>query len=292
MEIIDKFFDDLQELYKFERGLKNERYLILKENELPALEIKIEANRGIHKKIKNEIIVAGIKPDYISVYLAKFKDALHLIEILIEDRLKDELINSFGDRTFEIVSRFKSLAWTMRMEIQKTITFLKLVLDPEAPERERKNIFERLRQINIELNTPPAETRGFKSNLSDDNLELLFNWLVDNKYLDPNSDKTFFIQAFGGHIIDMNSKNKLNWIDIPITNNSPFNSHTIFQILISLAIINQSDRKSFTLKAKKLLQMLFTNNLGNQTSKFTEFWDSKTERQKLISDYITTLLKP
>ena len=63
MEIIDKFFDDLQDLYDFERGLINERYLILKERELPALEIKIESSRGIHKKIKNEIIVAGIKSD-------------------------------------------------------------------------------------------------------------------------------------------------------------------------------------------------------------------------------------
>ena len=197
MEIIDKFFDDLQDLYDFERGLINERYLILKERELPALEIKIESSRGIHKKIKNEIIVAGIKSDYINTYLVNFNDALYLIELLIEDRLKDELINNLGDKTFEIVSRFKSLAWTMRMEIQSTITFLKLVLDPEAPERERKELFERLRQKNIELNTPPFIGKGYYLGYEDTQLKKLYE-LIKDKYLDPETNEENFINAFNG----------------------------------------------------------------------------------------------
>lgn len=292
MEIIDKFFDDLQELYEFERGLKNERYLILKENELPALEIIIEANRGRHKKIKNEIIVAGIKPDYINTYLDDFKNALYLIELLIEDRLKDELINSFGDGTFEIVSRFKSLAWTMRMEIQKTITFLKSVLDPTAPERRRKELLERLKKKNIESNTPPAETRGFKSNLSDDKLELLFDWLVENKYLDPSSDKTFFVKAFGGQPIDMNAKNKLTWIDKPERAKSDNNIQTVFQLLKSLDI--NFEPKEFKIEIQKFIILLFNGKLEHLKQKHTDFHKNggNQNRQILISSFITSLQKP
>lgn len=292
MEIIDKFFDDLQELYEFERGLKNERYLILKENELPALEIIIEANRGRHKKIKNEIIVAGIKPDYINTYLDDFKNALYLIELLIEDRLKDELINSFGDGTFEIVSRFKSLAWTMRMEIQKTITFLKSVLDPTAPERRRKELLERLKKKNIESNTPPAETRGFETGLSDRELESLYSWLNNNEYLAKDSDQNLFINSFSGGIINDNKFNKLEWIDKPLKNNSNYNSHTIFQMLVSLKILEISDPHTLTPDIQKKLKLIFKNDLGNPQGKYRYFKNNNTARQKAISNFILDILKP
>jgi len=296
MEIIDKFFDDLQELYEFERGLKNERYLILKENELPALEIIIEANRGIHKKIKNEIIEKNIAPHFISSYLVDFKNMLYRINLLIDDRLKDKLIHNYGDRQFEVVSRFKALSWTAKKEIQEILNFLEQVPAPNSPkdtiEQHLQKVFDQLRQKNREMNTPLTETRGFKSNLKQDQLKSLYYWLLENKFLDNSSDETFFINSFSGEIIDEKLTKKLTWIDTPQRAKNSANIQTIFQLLKSLGIEFKKDE--FIPSVQNQIKLLFNNDFGNIKSKHNDFIGTggNQPRQTLISDYITTLLKP
>jgi hypothetical protein len=120
---------------------------------------------------------------------------------LIDDRLKDKLINNYGERLFEVVSRFKSLSWTAKQEIQEIINFLKKVPAPPSPvetiEQHLQKVADQLRQKNREVNTPPPRQYGYNLGYSDAKLKKLFH-LIKDKYLGPKTTEDNFVNAFNG----------------------------------------------------------------------------------------------
>ena len=130
--------------------------------------------------------------------------------------------------------------------------------------------------------TPPL-TKGFNLGYSVEQLTSLHKALIHENYL--TGTVTDFINAFTGNPI----KDKLEWIDKAQRVKS-VNSHTLLQLLFSLNISLQDDRKVINQNVKDSINYVFSNNFGNINSKYNGFIELYTERQKNISTIVQKAL--
>lgn len=225
--------------------------------------------------IKSRIVQEAIK--IVSGVFFNNKDFIHIDMSEMRVNTYEMLAKFSKNDKLDIVEKF------LNEQQHKTLKIYENLFE----ETNKNTFYETIKheietEPDTEIATPPP-AKGFNLGYSVEQLTSLHKALIHENYL--TGTVTDFINAFTGNPI----KDKLEWIDKAQRVKS-VNSHTLLQLLFSLNISLQDDRKVINQNVKDSINYVFSNNFGNINSKYNGFIESYTERQKHISTIVQKAL--
>ncbi len=128
---------------------------------------------------------------------------------------------------------------------------------------------------------PISEKNGFLSGINEKELKTIFNQLVFNRFISPETNETDFTKAFSGMPLDEDFK-QIKWIDVSKTRNET-NAQTLFEFLFLLKmpqetyITNANKPHNFYRKIESIFGVI-----KNLTVKNPQRSTQKTERHKIL----------
>jgi len=115
--------------------------------------------------------------------------------------------------------------------------------------------------------------------------EKIYNFLIDNNYINKNLPKEDFISIFSsGKVLNQ----KIEWID-KSERNKRVTIQTLFQLLDSLDIQIKDSKGIVLKKIKDFIKSCFSNDFGNINTKCNDFKSLCTDRYTKINSFIITL---
>jgi hypothetical protein len=147
------------------------------------------------------------------------------------------------------------------------------------------NTIQNRKPASSKKSKPNISDRGFNLGYTDTQLTALHKALIDNNFLDSQTEKAHFINAFNGK--ELTNFEKLKWID-KTQKTHHISIHTVFQLLDSRKI-NLKGNYNIIPEVRETIKDIFENDFGNIQSKYNDFVPLKTPRHILIDSIIKDL---